>query len=205
MASITASNAGRLPWMSETIATRITTVSLVKAAHGVKVLWPTLAAVAAAEAGRRLLAPRTSPVEPVRVDLRAHFSEQEIDRGRRYARPQLALGLARGAIDLAGLAVLTARPPGMLARLARRPVAGGAVAAVGLSLGLSAASLPLRALSRRRSMAVGLDTQSWGAWAGDLAKAAAIQTAFGAGAGAGVIALSRRYPRGWWAPVALGA
>jgi STE24 endopeptidase len=54
-------------------------------------------------------------------------------------------------------------------------------------------------------MAVVLDTQSWGAWAGDLAKASAIETVLIAGAGAGVVAGTRRYPRAWWAPVAAGS
>ena len=61
-------------------------------------------------------------------------------------------------------------------------MAGGAATAAGLSLGLSLPTLPLRAISRRRAIAVGLDTQSWGGWAGDLAKASAIQTVFAAAA-----------------------
>jgi STE24 endopeptidase len=54
-------------------------------------------------------------------------------------------------------------------------------------------------------MEVGLDTQSWGAWAGDVAKASVIQTAFAAAGGAAVIAGTRRFPRLWWAPMGSGA
>ena len=78
--------------------------------------------------------------------------------------------LARSVIEAAALAA--ARPPAARAccaapgGVARRPAAGGAVTAAGLSLALSLPTLPLRAISRRRAIAVGLDTQSWGAWAG---------------------------------------
>ncbi len=54
-------------------------------------------------------------------------------------------------------------------------------------------------------MRVGLDTQSWGGWAADLAKASAIQTVFGAAGGGAVVAATRRYPRSWWAPVSAGS
>jgi len=171
----------------------------------VRALWPAALAAAAAEGGGRALAPRTAPVEPVRVDLGTYFSPEEIARGRHYARPQLALGLARRAIDLAALGLLVRRPPGVLRRSWSRPVLGGAATAAGLSLALSAPGLPLRAIARRRAIRVGLDTQSWGAWAGDFAKAGAIQTAFGAGAGAAMVAATRRFPRTWWAPVAAGS
>lgn len=160
---------------------------------------------ATAEAGRRLLAPRTPPVEPVRVDLLRYFSADEIDRGRRYARPQLALGMARSALELGALGLLVRRPPRIVGRSWPAPALGGAVTAAGLSLALSAPSLPLRAISRRRAMRVGLDTQSWRGWAGDLAKASAIQALLAAGGGAAVIAATRRFPRAWWAPVGGGS
>jgi STE24 endopeptidase len=191
--------------MSETIATRITTVSLVSGTSRVGALWPALLAVAAAEGGRRLLSPAPPPVAPVRVDLGTYFSPAEIDRGRRFARPQLALGLTRGAIELAALGALVGKPPAVLRRRSRRPEADGAAVGAGLSLALSVPGLPLRVLARRRSIAVGLDTQTWRAWAGDLAKVSAIQTVFAAGGGALVTAATRRYPRAWWVPAAAGS
>ena len=39
----------------------------------------------------------------------------------------------------------------------------------------------------------------------DLAKSTAIEAALAAGAGGGVVALTRRYPRGWWLPAAAAA
>ena len=164
-----------------------------------------LLAAATAETARRVLAPRAPALEPVRVDVETYFSADEIDRGRRYARPQLALGLTRGVIDALALTALVRRPPPSLRRFARTPAAGGAASAAGLSLALTLPTLPLRAVSRRRAMAVGLDTQSWAAWASDLAKASAIQTVFTAGAGAAVVTGMRRFPRWWWAPMGAGA
>jgi len=159
-----------------------------------------------------VLAPRAPALDPVRVDVQSYFSAEEIDRGRRYARPQLGLMLTRSLIDAAALAQLVRRPPAPLRRTWRGgwrggwgPVPGGAVTAAGLSLALSLPTLPLHVVSRRRAMAVGLDTQSWDAWAGDVVKASAIQTVFAAGAGAALLAGTRRFPRQWWAPMGGGA
>ncbi|MGH2916006.1 MAG: M48 family metalloprotease [Solirubrobacteraceae bacterium] len=167
-------------------------------------LWPVGVATVAAEGGRRLLTPRAAVPAPARVDLRDHFSEAEIERGRRYARPQLALALGGGALELATLAWLVRHPPRPLARAWRRPVAGAATTTAALSAALVAQGLPLRALARRRALAVGLDTQNWGAWAADGAKAGAIRTGFSAAAGAAVTWIARRHPRDWWAPAAAG-
>jgi STE24 endopeptidase len=134
------------------------------------------------------------------VDLHDHFSELEIARGRDFARPQARLGIAGSVLETALLGAVVRRPPPVLARCNARPLAGGAVSAAGLSLALSLPGLPLRALARRRARAVGLATQSWGGWAADLGKAAAIQTALSGALGAGTIALSRRFPRRWWLP-----
>ena len=171
----------------------------------VSVVASVLAAVAAAEGGRRLLEPRAPAVEPVTVELGAYFSEAEIARGRHYARPQLALSFARSALQLGALAVATRRPPGVLRRRWRRPAQGGAIGAAALSLGLSVPMLPLRALSRRRAMAAGLDTQSWRGWGSDLLKAGAIELGVSAAAGAAAVATTRRYPRRWWAPAAVSS
>jgi STE24 endopeptidase len=169
------------------------------------VLAPVWCVVLAADAARRLLAPRPPAVEPVQVDLRSYFSAEEIDRGRRFARPQRALALAGGALELALLARITARPPWPLRRAWSRPAAGGAAGAALLSVGLTVPQLPLRALGRRRAMAVGLDTQSWRDWGADAAKATAIQTLFAGAAGAAAVAVMVRWPRGWWLPAAVGS
>jgi STE24 endopeptidase len=187
------------------MATRTTTVSLVSRHSRVRVVWPALLAAAAAETARRVLAPRAPSLAPVRVDVQTYFTTAEIDRGRRYARPQLALMMTRSTLEAVALAQLVRRPPRALRRAWPAPVAGGAATAAGLSLALSLPTLPLRAASRRRAMAVGLDTQAWGSWAGDVAKASAIQTVFSAAGGAAVIAATRRFPRSWWAPMGVGA
>ncbi len=104
---------------------------------------------------------------------------------------------------------LVRRPPGVLLRHRRRPLVAGAVAGGALALALSAVTLPLAAVSHQRAVDVGLSTQSWGEWAGDLAKSEAISVVL-AGAGAALgLGLMRRFPRRWWMPgsavvVALG-
>jgi len=157
-----------------------------------------LLASAAGEVGVRLLRPRPAARPSAPADLRSYFSEEEIARGAAFARPQLALSLARGALELGALALLTLRPPRLLRRRAR-PVAAGAVAAGALAAGLSLPPLPLAVVSRRRAIAVGLATQSWRGWALDQVKATGIEAALAAAGGGTVIAAIRRFPRRWWA------
>ncbi|MGO9882404.1 MAG: M48 family metalloprotease [Solirubrobacteraceae bacterium] len=171
----------------------------------VRTVAPLVLALAVAEVARRLLAPRTKTIEPTAVDVRDYFSAAEIERGSRYARPQLALALARGAVNLSAVVLLVRRPPAPLGRTWRRPGVGGAAVGAVLAVGLTAPALPLRAVARRRAIAAGLDTQSWRDWARDLLKATGIEALFTAAAGCGVVAATRRYPRYWWAPVAAGS
>src|SRR5436309_2583217 len=156
--------------MSETIATRtLATVSPVRRLPRVRAAAPALLALAAAEAAARVLTPPAPRIRPVEVDPKAYFTPDQIDRGRRFARPQLALGLARGALELAGMAALVAlvgsrRRGGR----ARTGVADGAAMGASMAVGLTLLPLPLSALARRRAIAVGLVTQSWRGGAGDL-------------------------------------
>ncbi len=171
-----------------------------------RALGPILLALAVAEAGVRLLKPRRVLIAPEPVDLRTYFSEAEITRGRKYARPQLALSLARSAVEGAALARLVRRPPRWLTPPASVPAPlAGALGAAALTTALSVPPLPLSVVSRRRAIRVGLVTQSWRGWAGDLAKANAIGAVMAGAAGAGVVAVTRRYPRTWWAPAAAGS
>jgi len=162
-------------------------------------------ALTVAEGARRLLTPREPSISPAPVLLADYFSPEEIDRGRRYARPQRALGLTATAINLAAIAALTLRPPPWLHRAGERPVAGAAAAATVLSLGFALLTLPVTALARRLAIAAGLDTQDWAAWARDQALAGALQSGFATGAGAGVIAATRRWPQTWWVAGAAGS
>jgi len=153
----------------------------------------------------RLLAPREEPIAPAHIDLHNYFSDAEIRRGARFARPQLALGLTRAAIELGALTSVVRRPPRWLSRPFKRPVVGGAAAGAGLAVGLSLPAIPLRAVARRRGMAVGLVTQSWRGWTADLAKSAGIEAVLAGGAGAAAVAVTRSYPRAWWFPASVGS
>lgn len=167
-----------------------------------------LAPILAAEAARRLLSPGPPPLAPRAVQPHEYFTAEEVARGARFARPQLALALGREAVAGATLvgAVLASRRRRLPAwALGRGPLAGGAIVAGGLTTALTAAGLPLAAIARRRALAVGLVTQSWRGWAGDLVKATAIEAALSGAAGAATVAVTRRYPRGWWLPLAAGA
>jgi STE24 endopeptidase len=147
-----------------------------------------MAAVTAAEAAAMLLRPRTGPADPAPVNAASYFSTAEIDLARAFRRPQFRLFGAMLAVQGAVLGALMRRPPQLA------PAASGAV----LATALSVAPLPLVAISRRRAIAVGLVTQSWGGWAADVGKSLAIGAVEGAVAGAGVTALVRRLPRSWW-------
>jgi STE24 endopeptidase len=162
--------------------------------------------LATAEAGVRLLAPKTRAIKPAPIEPRSYFTSEEIERGSRFARGQLTLGLAGAAVELAALTALVRsdRAPWRTARLGDGPAAAAATAA-GLSVASSVVSLPIAVLSRRRSLAVGLATQSWRGWGIDLAKQTAIGAPLAGAGGSLVVAMTRRYPRGWWAPVAAGS
>jgi STE24 endopeptidase len=188
----------------------------VKRSQAITVLGPVALAAASAELAVRALSPRRPAPEPVPVDLRKHFSAAELARGRRYARPQLALSLARAAVDSAALAAVVARTRrrgAPLARVARtdadcsyrEAVLAGAATGAGLSAALSLPGLPLAAAGRQRSLAVGLSTQPWRAWFVDLAKSTAIQSLLAAAGGGAMIALMRRWPQHWWLPAAGGS
>lgn len=165
-----------------------------------------LLALVAAEAAARLVAPPAPRIAPVEVDADAYFSPEEIERGRRFARPQLALALVRGAVELGVLAALVrARRRRRWNARTRPPVVDGALTAASMSAGLTVVQLPLGAIGRRRAIAVGLVTQSWGGWAVDVLKSTAIEAGLAAAGGGAVVALTRRYPRRWWLPAAAGA
>ena len=162
------------------------------------------ATVAAAALATFALRPRTGLIEPAAVDPQAYFSPAELERAREFRGPQRALGLAGLVVSGGILAVLALRPPRRVRRAleaaGRRPLGGGAAAGAAISVVLVAATLPLDAVGHARAVAVGLSTQGWGAWLGDVGKATAVGAVFaGAGAG-GVLALVRRFPRRAWIP-----
>jgi STE24 endopeptidase len=156
-------------------------------------------ALAATEAAVRLLRPRERP-RLEGADAGAYFSAAELDRARRFRSGQRRLGWARGALELAALAVVVRRPPAAPARWPRAEVAAGAASAAALAAGATLLGLPLRAVSRERARRVGLVTQSWGGWLGDLAKGLAIELPVASGGGALLVGGLRRLGPGWWLP-----
>jgi STE24 endopeptidase len=80
---------------------------------------------------------------------------------------------------------------------------GGAAAGAGISLLLVAVNLPIDAVRHERAADVGLSTQDFGAWLGDVGKSAAVGAVLAAGGGALAVALVRRFRRTWWAPAAV--
>jgi STE24 endopeptidase len=148
-------------------------------------------AVAVAEAAVLLLRPREGLIHPAPVAARSYFSAAQIDRARDFRNPQLALYAVTLAIEAGVLIVLIRRPPRWMPR--RFALAGAAV-----SLALTLAPLPVQAVMRQRAVDVGLVTQSWGGWAGDVAKSAGIGALL-AGAGAGIAGgLAGRLGKRWW-------
>jgi STE24 endopeptidase len=159
-----------------------------------------VAAVVAAEAAVLLLRPRDGVIDPAPVSVRSYFSPAELERARDFRRPQLALYGATLLIEGGLLILLIRRPPGRLGGPFRRPVLVGAAAGAALSVTLTLATLPVRAVTRERAIDVGLVTQSWGGWAVDVVKATGIGAAL-AGIGATLLLVGqRRFPRHWWAP-----
>src|SRR5215207_4329250 len=161
-------------------------------------------AVAPAGAATFLLRPRSGLIEPAAVDVQGYFTAFQLDRAEDFRSVQRLLGVGGLVAGTATLALLTWRPPRRVSeRLGRRPILGGAAAAAGLSLLLVVVELPLSALRHDRSVEVGLSTQSWLPWLGDLAKSAGIDALFAGAGGALAMALIRRFRRNWWAPAAV--
>ena len=158
-----------------------------------------VAALVVAEAAVLLMRPRDL-VEPIDVAPRAYFSPAQIEKAEAFRSGQRWLFAGQVAVELAVLGLLVARPPRRLLRDHRRPVLAGAAVAAALSVTVTAAALPLRAVARERARDVGLVTQSWAGYAGDVAKSTAIGAGL-AGAGGGLLVFGmRRFGRGWWAP-----
>ncbi len=131
------------------------------------------------------------------------FSEDEIERGRRYARPLYVVRLVDGLLALAALLVLVWSGAGDV--LDRLPwwLATPLVTA-GSLLVLTLVTLPLSfwaGLVRERRF--GLSTQSVAGWAGDRAKGLAVGVVLTAVALLGLGALVRLFPTWWPLPAAL--
>src|SRR3954447_682320 len=115
-----------------------------------------LGAVTAAGVATLLLRPRNGLIDPASVSTTAYFSPDELERARRFRRPQRALALGGAAGSGATLAVLALRPPAAVGTAfewaERRPLAGSAATGAGVSLVLVAVGLPLSAVGHRRAV-----------------------------------------------------
>jgi STE24 endopeptidase len=118
----------------------------------------------------------------------------------------MAIGLTSGAVRLGLLAAAARRSVSADRRKPKvsgrtwRAVAGAAGAGAALTVADVAAGLPFGALARRRSLRVGLATDSWGAWGRDKAKATAIGAGLSAAGAAAGVALIGKRPDDWWLP-----
>src|SRR5918992_5706089 len=162
-------------------------------------------AVAAAGAATFLLRPRSGISEPAAVDVTGYFNAFQLDRAEDFRSVQRLLAIGGLVVGTGTLALLAWRPPRRLFdRLARRPILGGAVAGAGISLLLVLVEFPLSAWRHERAVDVGLNTQTWIDWLGDVAKSAGIDAVFAAARGAVALVLGGRLRRDWWAPAAGG-
>jgi STE24 endopeptidase len=168
--------------------------------HRLKLPFAVLAAVVVAEAAVLLLRPRDGVIDPVEVDPEGYFSAGQIERAEDFRSGQLGLFGLRVAIELGVLVLLVRRPPARLGN-ARRPVLMGAAAGAALSLVTNLVPLPVSAVARQRAVDVGLVTQSWTGWAGDLALSWTIAAVIAAAGGAVAVVLLRR--RHWWLPASV--
>jgi STE24 endopeptidase len=185
--------------MSEAMAMRMRTVFSVRRTVGLPIAL--VAAVVVAEAAVLVLRPRDLGPAPLPVEARAYFSPAYLEKAEAFRSGQLWLYGASVLIEAGVLVLLVRRPPERLRRAGRRhPVVAGAVAAAALSAAVGLAPLPVSAIAQERARDVGLVTQGWWGWAGDVAKSQAIGALFAAGGGALLIAGMRRFGRRWWIP-----
>jgi STE24 endopeptidase len=163
-----------------------------------------VAAVVVAEGAVFLLRPRDLGPAPVPVEARAYFSPAHLEKAVGFRSGQLWLYGAQMLIELGVLVVVWRRAPARLrAAGERHPVLTGAAAAAGISVLLGLAQLPVSAIATQRARDVGLVTQSWAGWAGDVAKSQAIGALMWGAGGALLMAGLRRFGPRWWIPGAV--
>jgi STE24 endopeptidase len=167
-------------------------------------------ALVVAEAAILLLRPRHGVIDPASVRPESYFSASELQRARDFREPQVLLFAGTLAMQLAFLVFVVRRPPRVLTGRHERPLLAGAAAGGALAISLAVVALPLQAIARQRAVDVGLVTQTWGGWAGDVAKSLGLDAVLGGVGALLAVALIARYPRNWWLPgavavVAIGA
>jgi STE24 endopeptidase len=160
-----------------------------------------VAALVVAEAAVLIMRPRGG-IEPVDAEPQTYFSAAFIERAEDFRSGQLWLFAARMALEIGLLVYVVRRPPARLKGPFRRPVLAGAATAVALSAAVTALTLPVSAISRERRKDVGLVTQDWIGWLGDIATSLAIEAVIVGAGGAVLVLAMERFGRRWWAPAA---
>ena len=160
-----------------------------------------VAALVVAEATVLIMRPRGG-IEPVDAAPETYFSAAFIERAEDFRSGQLALFGVRMALEIGLLVYVVARPPAPLRGRFRRPVLAGAATAVALSVAVTVVTLPVRAIARERAKDVGLVTQDWVGWIGDVGKGIVIEAVLVGAGGAVLVFAMRRFGRHWWAPAA---
>jgi Zn-dependent protease with chaperone function len=173
-------------------------------AHAYRLPVAILAAALAAGGATLLLRPRSGVVQPAAASATDYFTSSQLQKAHDFRAPQRVLALGSLALEGAVLVWIVVRPPRAvrraLERANARPVRGAAVVGAAGAVAMTLIQLPLSAISHQRARDVGLATQTWPPWLGDLAKSTAIGAVM-TGAGAAIaIALIRRFPRHWWIP-----
>jgi len=158
-------------------------------------------ALVVAEVAVLVFRPRDG-LDPVAVAPQRYFTAEQIERAEDFRSGQLALFGLRLVIELGVLVYVVRRPPSRLRRPFRRPVLAGAGVAAAISVALTVAGLPVSAVSRERAKDVGLVTQDWVGWLGDVALGTAIDAVMVGAGGALLVFGMRRFGRRWWAPAA---
>jgi STE24 endopeptidase len=186
--------------MSDAMATRMCRVIVYSVLKRLRLPVTVIAALAVAEAAVFLLRPRDR-LQPADVAAQTYFSPAFVHRAEDFRTGQLWLYGASLVIEIGVLVYVVRRPP--RGPFARRPIASGAAVAAGLSIAVTVFTLPVSAIARQRAKDVGLVTQNWLGWAGDVAKTTAIGAALAAAGGALVVFAIRRFGRRWWMPAAV--
>jgi STE24 endopeptidase len=157
-----------------------------------------VATLVVAEATVLLMRPRDR-IEPAEVDARAYFSPAQIERAEDFRGGQRALYGLRLVITFGVLIVAVRNPPRWLGR---RPVRAAAATGATLAVALTVATMPVSIAARERAKDVGLVTQDWVGYAGDVVKSTGIEAVLWAAGGALLVVGMRRFGRNWWAPAA---
>jgi STE24 endopeptidase len=183
--------------MSDAMATRMRGVIVYSVLKRLRLPVTVIAALAVAEAAVFLLRPRDR-LEPVDVAAQTYFSPAFVQKAEHFRTGQLWLYGATLVIELGVLVYAVRRPP--RGPFARRPIASGAAVAAGLSVAVTVLTLPVSAIARQRAKDVGLVTQDWIGWAGDVTKSTAIAAVLAGIGGAVLVFAIRRFGGRWWVP-----